>query len=208
MTTTTPFFTPFNTIGGTAKGQLIAFYTGDHAGDGLAAQLGVGIIRWAQKGAQFADASHCEHIVAIHPNGSVDIGSATLRREHPVTGQNGVRVKRGVVLNPAHWRVYWCPQQGALFDPAMVGEVLARQDGKRYDLMGAVASAVLRVSHAVARWFCSEIVMTIAGFLDAWQFTPARAEAVIASYGRNITTAFFANLQDLQQQQPQQQVQP
>ncbi|MCY1550860.1 hypothetical protein D9M68_871450 [compost metagenome] len=89
----------------------------------------------------------------------------------------------------------------------MVGEVLARQDGKRYDLMGAVASAVLRVSHAVARWFCSEIVMTIAGFLDAWQFTPARAEAVIASYGRNITTAFFANLQDLQQQH-QQRAQP
>ncbi|MBW8469871.1 MAG: hypothetical protein K0M67_16520 [Thiobacillus sp.] len=197
MTTTTPPFTPFNTIGGTAKGQLIAFYTGDHAGDGLAAQLGVGIIRWAQKGAQFADTSHCEQILAIHPNGSVDIGSATLRREHPVTGQNGVRVKRGVVLNPAHWRVYWCPQSEGLFDPTAAGELLARQDGKRYDLMGAVASAVLRVRQESARWFCSEIVLACAGFIDTWQFTPARAEAVIASYSRNITQAFFASMTEL-----------
>lgn len=173
-------------------GQLIAFYFGDHAGDGLAAQLGVGIIRWAQKGAQFADTSHCEQILARYPDGSVDIGSATLRNEHPDTGKNGVRVKRRVMLNPAHWRVYWCPQQGKLFDPAMARAVLARQDGKRYDLAGAVASAVLRVAHAVARWFCSEIVMACAGFLDTWQFTPARAEAVVASYGDDITDTFFA----------------
>jgi hypothetical protein len=175
-------------------GQTIIFYTGDHAGDGWAARLGVGIIRWAQKGAQFADATHCEHILAIHPDGSVDIGSATLRREHPVTGGNGVRVKRGVVLNPDHWRVYWCPRQGGLFDPALPGEVLARQDGKGYDLLGAVASAVLRLRHSINRWFCSEIVMTCAGFLDGWMFTPARAEAVIASYGINITAAFFKQL--------------
>lgn len=176
----------------TAPGQLIAFYTGDHAGDGLAARAGVAIIRWAQKGARFAETSHCEHIVAVHADGTVDIGSATLRKEHPTTGQNGVRIKRGVRLNPEHWRVYWCPKQGALFDPQLALDVLQRQDGKRYDLLGAVASAVLRVGHAVARWFCSEIVMTCAGFIDGWQFTPARAEAVIASYGTDITAAFFA----------------
>lgn len=173
-------------------GQLIAFYTGDHAGDGLAARLGVAIIRWAQKGAQFADTSHCEQILARHPDGSVDIGSATLRREHPVTGNNGVRVKRRVMLNAAHWRVYWCSQQGKLFDPDMARAVLDRQDGKRYDLVGAVASAVLRLRHAVARWFCSEIVMACAGFIDGWLFTPARAEAVVASYGEDITNVFFS----------------
>jgi hypothetical protein len=173
-------------------GQIIAFYIGDHAGDGLAARLGVAIIRWAQKGAMFADTTHCEQIVGLNADGSADIGSATLRREHPVTGKNGVRVKKSVHLNPAHWRVYWCERQGALFDPALARDLLARQDGKRYDLLGAVASAVLRVSHAVSRWFCTEIVMACAGFLDTWQFTPARAEAVIAAYGRDITAEFFA----------------
>lgn len=173
------------------RGQLIAFYTGDHAGDGLAARLGVAIIRWAQKGAAFADASHCEQILAIHGDGTVDIGSATLRREHPVTGKNGVRVKRHVALNPAHWRVYWCPQSGAMFDPDTAHGVLARQDGKRYDLWGAVASAVLRVRQQANRWFCSEIVLACVGLQDAWQFTPARAEAVVASYGQDITTEFF-----------------
>jgi hypothetical protein len=174
-----------------ARGQIIAFYTGDHAGDGLGARLGVAIIRWAQSGARFADATHCEQIVALHDDGTVDIGSATLRREHPVTGHNGVRVKKRVRLNPAHWRVYWCPENGPLFSPALARDVLARQNGKRYDLVGAVASAVLRVRHSVARWFCSEIVMACAGFLDTWLFTPARAEAVIASYGQDITTTFF-----------------
>lgn len=171
---------------------MIAFYIGDHAGDGLAARLGVAIIRWTQKGAAFADATHCEQIVALHPDGTVDIGSATLRREHPSTGKNGVRVKKGVRLNPAHWRVYWCPQRGeGLFDPDAARGLLERQDGKRYDLWGAVASAVLRVRQEANRWFCSEIVLACAGYLDAWQFTPARAEAVIASQGHDITADFF-----------------
>ena len=173
-------------------GQTIAFYTGDHAGDGWAARLGVAIIRWSQKGGRFADATHCEQIMAIHPDGTVDIGSATLRREHPVTGQNGVRMKQRVRLNHAHWRVYWCPEQGPLFAPWRAGDVLRRQDGKRYDLLGAIGSAVLRVGHTVARWFCSEIVAAMAGLLDAWQYTPARLEAVIASYGTDVTAAFFA----------------
>lgn len=172
-------------------GQIIAFYTGDHAGDGLGARLGVALIRWAQKGAAFADATHCEQVIGLNPDGSVDIGSATLRREHPVTGHNGVRVKRGVHLNAAHWRVYWCPQTGALFDPQTARDILDRQDGKRYDLRGAVASAVLRVRQSANRWFCSEIVMACAGFLDTWLFTPARAEAVIAAHGRDITDDFF-----------------
>lgn len=174
------------------RGQLIAFYIGDHAGDGLAARLGVAVIRWAQKGAEFADATHCEQILAINGDGTVDIGSATLRREHPTTGANGVRVKRRVALNPTHWRVYWCEQHGALFDPDTARGLLERQDGKRYDLRGAVASAVLRIRQQVNRWFCSEIVLACAGFKDAWQFTPARAEAVVASHGTDITTEFFA----------------
>jgi hypothetical protein len=192
--------TPFTPIGpqGLEHGQFIAFYTGNHAGDGLAARMGVALIRWAQKGAMFADATHCEQITAINPDGSVDIGSATLRREHPTTGHNGVRVKRGVRLNPAHWRVYWCERQGDLFDPALSRDLLARQDGKRYDLLGAVASAVLRVQHSAARWFCTEIVMACAGFLDTWQFTPARGEAVIAAYGHDVTSEFFETMKQLQ----------
>lgn len=173
------------------RGQLIAFYIGDHAGDGLAARLGVAIIRWAQKGAEFADATHCEQILAVNSDGTVDIGSATLRREHPVTGGNGVRMKHNVALNPAHWRVYWCEQHGALFDPATAHGLLNRQDGKRYDLWGAVASAVLRIRQEANRWFCSEIVLACAGFKDTWQFTPARAEAVIASHGQDVTADFF-----------------
>ena len=178
----------------TPPGQTIIFYTGDHVGDGLAARLGVAIIRWAQKGALFEDTAHCEQVLAVHADGTVDIGSATLRREHPTTGWDGVRVKRHVRLNPNHWRVYRCDQTGRLFDPETARQVLQRQDGKGYDLFGAVASAVIRVAQSDIRWFCSEIVMACAGFVDAWQFTPARAEAVIASYGRNITTEFFDNL--------------
>lgn len=174
------------------KGQLIAFYTGNHAGDGMAARLGVEIIRWAQKGAIFEDTTHCEQILALHDDGTVDIGSSTLRREHQTTGQNGVRVKRGVVLNRSHWRVYWCAETGGLFSRVKAQRILESQDGKRYDLWGAVASAVLRVRQGANRWFCSEIVLACAGFVDTWQFTPARAEAVIAAYGQDITTEFFA----------------
>lgn len=172
------------------KGQIIAFYISDHAGDGLAAKAGVAIIRWAQQGARFADATHCEQILALHEDGTVDIGSATLRREHPVTGHNGVRTKR-VALKPGHWRIYFCRQQGPLFNPAPDPDPIKTEDGKRYDLRGAMASAVLRIRQAVNRWFCSEFVMFRAGFIDCWLFTPARAEAVIAAYGVDVTDIFF-----------------
>jgi hypothetical protein len=178
-----------------ARGQIIACYVGDHDGDGLLAELGVWIIRWAQRGAMFSDTTHMEQVLVLHPDGSVDIGSATLRKEHPVTGQNGVRIKRNVHLTPGHWRIYFCERQGPLFDPERPAVVLAAEDGKRYDLAGAIASAVLRVRQALGRWFCSEIVMHIAGFLDAWIFTPARAEAVVASFGREITEEFFNRLE-------------
>lgn len=173
------------------RGQLIAFYIGDHKGDSLTARLGVALIRWAQKGAKFADSSHVEQVLAVHPDGTVDIGSATLRKENARTGGNGVRVKRGVRLKKGNWRLYWCPQQGAIFNPDTAITVLHLEDGVPYDHMGAVASAVLRIGQSLVRWFCSEIVMTCAGFLDGWQFTPARAEAVIASYGVDVTDQFF-----------------
>jgi hypothetical protein len=179
-----------------ARGQVIACYIGDHDGDGLAAKAGVWVIRWAQRGAMFADTTHLEQVLALHADGTVDIGSATLRREHPVTGGNGVRIKQRVRLTRGHWRIYFCKHQGPLFDPARPAQVLAAEDGKRYDLSGAVASAVLRIRQAVGRWFCSEIVMHIAGFLDAWIFTPARAEAVIASYGVDVTEQFFNERQE------------
>lgn len=177
-------------------GQLQAFYTGNHAGDGLAARLGVAIIRWAQKGTRFADATHCEQILQLHDDGTVTIASATLRRENASTGGNGVRTKR-VALNPAHWRVYWCPRtaDGALFDAERGRGVLQQQMGKPYDLIGAVASAVLRLNHQADAWFCTEICGAMAGLIDAWQYTPARYEALIASIGTDVTAEFFRTRQ-------------
>lgn len=173
-------------------GQLQACYIGDHAGDGIAARLGVAIIRWAQKGARFADTTHCEQILELNADGTVWIASATLRRENAATGGNGVRIKR-VALNPAHWRVYWCPQtaDGALFDAERGRELLHQQMGKPYDLIGAVASAVLRLEHRVDAWFCTEICGAMSGLIDAWQYTPARYEALLASIGTDVTAEIF-----------------
>ena len=165
----------------------IAFYTGDHKADaGWRARFGVAIIRLAQRGAKFADATHCEIILGRSETGESIIGSATMIPENKVTGRNGVRIK-SVTLAAEHWRVYLIPYS----DRKRALAFFQKEDGKPYDLFGAIASAVNIFIAKADSWFCSKICAEALGLVDGGQFTPAELEAVCASVGTDVTEFYF-----------------
>lgn len=156
----------------------IAFYTGDHAADGLMARAGWALTRLAQKG-RYGHITHCEAIHALHADGTVTIASASLR-------DNGVRSKR-IRLNPAHWIIANVPS----WDVQESIDMLARTNGMRYDLRGALAT-VLPGKERHDRWFCSEWVA--APYLGASEtFGPHHLCALALSIGENMTLQFFAS---------------
>lgn len=64
----------------------IALYIGNHTKDNPSVRLGWWLTRLVQKG-EFSDVTHVEAILAEHEDGSVTIGSASIR-------DGGVRTKR------------------------------------------------------------------------------------------------------------------
>lgn len=66
----------------------VAHYIGSHEKDTLTVRIGWWLTRFVQKG-KYKQVTHSEAILAEHEDGSVTIGSSTLRKETP-DGKAGV----------------------------------------------------------------------------------------------------------------------
>ena len=155
----------------------IIHYIGNHAADTLAVRLGWWITRLVQRG-QYKAVTHCEAILAEHADGSVTIASASVR-------DGGVRTKRNVRLNPAHWLIVDVPQ----WDVQKSIDWFAFNDGLPYDWRGAVAT-VLLLGHDQNGWFCNEAVGA-PHIRDSHIFGPAQFADISMSVGRDATAEFF-----------------
>jgi len=170
--------------------MLIAHYIGDHASDTLMVRLGWAATRLVQRGI-YKDVTHCEAILGEQADGAVAIASATLRegglRKDGTSAPDGVRIKHGVRLDPAHWLIADVP----IWSAARAAQWFGLHEGEPYDLRGAWASALPGHQDGYA-WFCNEAVAASVGFHSPHSFGPAQWAAITFSIGRNITSEFFA----------------
>lgn len=163
--------------------MIIAHYIGSHARDAWGVRIGWAATRFAQKG-PYGIVTHTEAVLAQHADGSVTIGSATLRPE-AADGGNGVRCK-SVRLVPGNWLMVDVPA----FDVMRAVEWFEAHRGQRYDTRGALA-CLLPGKGQADRWYCTESVAASVGWQtpDAW--CPAEWAAITLSIGRDVTRDFF-----------------
>lgn len=159
--------------------MLIACYIGDHAKDDILTRIGWTGTRIVQKGL-YAQVTHTEAILAVHADGTVDIGSATLR-------ENRVRVKEHVRLNPRHWLIADVPQ----WDVDAAHDWFMEHYGERYDIRGAFASWTPIMWQRDNQWFCSESIAAAVGMKTPSLYGPSLLADVAFSQGRDVTAEFF-----------------
>lgn len=131
--------------------------------------FGARVIRWAQRGysEQARSVTHTEMYFGGGPNAAT-IGSSSL-----VDDPSGVRIKRDVVLNPAHWRVLDLPDTTE-HNTENAYSWFLDHEGMPYDRRGAqgsVAQAIILQSPD--SYFCTEAVAESGGFRDPHMFCPA-----------------------------------
>ncbi len=148
--------------------MIILGYIGDHAKDTWTVRLGWALTRLVQRG-KFSCCTHVEAVHAIHPNGTVDIASATLR-------EGGVRLKKNVRLQSGNWIAVDVPG----WDVADSQELLEKTAGSQYDWRGAASSALIFLGQSEARWFCNEWVGD-PYIVDSYALGPAQFMALALS---------------------------
>jgi hypothetical protein len=155
----------------------IALYVGNHQKDPLFTRISWLFIRLVQR-APFAVVTHVEAIHQEHEDGTVTIASSSLR-------DGGVRAKR-TALTAGHWLIYDVPS----WDVQKSTALFKTSTNQQYDLRGALATVLLWLGESDTRWFCNEWVG--APFLQASSsFKPAQFAAIVASFGTDVTGAFF-----------------
>lgn len=151
-------------------------YIGNHRKDAPLVRAGWWLTRKLQQG-PYARVTHVEGILDEYADGSVLIGSASLR-------DGGVRDKVSR-LNRAHWIIADVSQ----WDVRKSHEHMERTRGNKYDARGAVASVFLG-SQDPDREFCNEHVG--APHLKAsGTFSPSQFAAICLSLGQDVTAEFF-----------------
>jgi len=158
----------------------IACYIGDHAKDDILTRIGWAGTRIVQKGL-YAQVTHTEAILVVHVDGTVDIGSATLR-------ENKVRIKERVRLNHKHWLIADVPQ----WDAAEARKWFVKNKGKRYDWRGAFVSWLPIMWQRDDQLFCSESIAAAVGMKTPSLYGPSLLADVAFSQGRDVTAEFFA----------------
>lgn len=116
----------------------------------------------------------------MHPDGTVDIGSASLR-------DRGVRTKRNVRLNPKHWLIADVPQ----WDIERARAWFIEHDGEHYDIRGAFVSWLPIMWQREKEWFCSESIAAAVGMKTPSLYGPSLLADVAFSQGRDVTAEFF-----------------
>jgi hypothetical protein len=118
--------------------------------------------------------SHCELVVWTNPQGlSLCISSSYM--------DGGVRSK-WIALDPDHWDLV--PVVGSTAR-AMVW--LAAQKDAGYDVPGLLGFVWRRVEDDQAKWFCSEAVAAMLGFVEAWRMDPMTLWVALAAAANQAT---------------------
>jgi hypothetical protein len=169
--------------------MFIACFIGDHSKDSPLVRLGWWVTRLVQKG-EYWRVTHVEAILKEHPDGSVDIGSASLREGSLKTGsKNGVRTKERVRLNPEHWIIFHVP-----WNKETSRRWFKEHDGELYAECGAFATPFPIQCSQPHRWFCNQAVG--APFLkDSHIFGPSQFAAILDTIGYDVTDSFFERRQ-------------
>lgn len=155
-------------------------YIGDHQKDGITARLGWALVRLAQVGATYRRVTHTEALLSGSA-ASATIASSSLR-------DGGVRVKT-TALNPAHWVVIDVPT----WDEVAAASWFEVHAGEPYDRMGAMASVLWFLPHALEAWFCNEAVGAAVGLIDPHGMPPSMFMAIarLQPGARDVTAEFF-----------------
>ena len=146
----------------------VALYIGDHSKDDMTARIGWWFNRLVQKGT-YANVTHVEAILKDWSDGSVTIGSASIR-------DGGIRTKT-CKLNPDHWMVVDVPQ----WDAEKAKLWFEEHNGEPYDWRGALASCMPFQWRRKNEWFCNEAVAASVGFKCPEIFGPSQFAAICYS---------------------------
>lgn len=158
--------------------MIISHYIGDHKKDTLYVRLGWAATRLVQFG-QFQNITHCEAILKEFDDGSVIIGSSSVR-------DGGVRQKK-VYLNPENWILINVPS----WDVNKSQDWFNVHNGNPYSWGGAIRAG-LPFLRGGDGFFCNQSVG--APFLvDSSMFTPAAFACITLSMPGSsyITKEFF-----------------
>jgi hypothetical protein len=147
----------------------IALFIGDHTKDNPSVRLGWCLTRLVQKG-EFSDVTHIEAILAEHEDGTVTIGSASIR-------DGGVRTKR-CALTPEHWLIVDVPKWSVV----KARKWFADHEGEPYDTRGAFATAFPIQWAQENHWFCNQAVGASVGMNSPEIFGPSQFAAICHSF--------------------------
>lgn len=103
--------------------------------------------------------SHCELIVKENADGSFQCLSSSFL-------DKGVRSK-DIFLDADHWDILEI--EGDL-DYAL--KWFDSHKGQPYDVLGLAGFILRFVGQSKSRWFCSEAIAEMLGFMDSWRFDP------------------------------------
>ena len=146
----------------------LSLYTGRHTKDTPGVRLGWWLTRLVQKG-EYSNVTHVEAILEEHDDGSVTIGSSSIR-------DGGVRMKR-CTLTPEHWVIVDVPKWKA----SKARKWFEEHDGEPYDWRGAFASCMPFQFSERREWFCNEAVGAAVGLNSPEIFGPAQFASICAS---------------------------
>ena len=156
----------------------IALYIGNHKNDSLIDRIGWALNRATQKG-EFAAVTHVEAILSENADGTVTIGSASLR-------DNGVRTK-AAILNPEHWIIADVP----LWSAAKSAAWFDKHNGEKYDYRGAFVTWLPAQWSQKNTWFCNQAVAASVDFKSPEIFSPSQFAAIALTIGNDVTEEFF-----------------
>ena len=159
--------------------MMTAHYIGDHRQDALSVRAGWWLTRLVQFG-EFSHVTHSEAILCENLDGSVSIGSASVR-------DGGVRVKT-THLNPVHWLILDVPSWDV--DKSVAWFSDPQNAHQKYAWGGAVRAGLPFLPGGPGV-FCNQAVGA-AHLRDSSLFTPSEFACICASFGRDITADFFA----------------
>lgn len=92
--------------------------------------------------------SHCELVINFDPNSKRGVCWSSSPREKAVR-------KQVITLDHNRWEVYEIDDEYVL---DKVEEFFKKEEGKKYDWLGAVSTQLRFIPESVSKWFCSEIL--------------------------------------------------